>query len=128
VSPQFLIIIVLLFGVLWVVFIRPQKRRQVHQRDMLDNLSDGDQILTAGGLYATVRSVDGDDVHVEIAPGTEVRLAKRAAAAVIPQESEDGEADELEDDEEVEEVRDEEAHDAAVLTATETDSPPENRS
>ena len=127
-SPQFLIIIVLLFGVLWVVFIRPQKRRQVHQRDMLDNLSDGDQILTAGGLYATVRSVDGDDVHVEIAPGTEVRLAKGAVAAVIPQETEDGEAEELEDDEEVEELRDEEAQDAAVLTATETDSPPENRS
>jgi len=119
---------VLLFGVLWVVFIRPQKRRQVHQRDMLDNLSDGDQILTAGGLYATVRSVDGDDVHVEIAPGTEVRLAKGAVAAVIPQETEDGEAEELEDDEEVEELRDEEAQDAAVLTATETDSPPENRS
>jgi len=125
VSPQFLIIIVLLFGVLWLVFIRPQKRRQLQQREMLDNLSDGDEILTAGGLYATVRSVDGDDVHVEISPGTEVRLAKRAVAAVIPPASEDGEAEELE---EAEEVEDEEAQDAAVHTAEETEWPTESRS
>ncbi len=124
-SPQFLIIIVLLFGVLWLVFIRPQKRRQLQQREMLDNLSDGDEILTAGGLYATVRSVDGDDVHVEISPGTEVRLAKRAVAAVIPPASEDGEAEELE---EAEEVEDEDAQDAAVHTAEETEWPTESRS
>ena len=127
-SPQFLIIVVLLFGVLWVVLIRPQKRRQLQQREMLDNLSDGDEILTAGGLYATVRSVDGDDVHVEISPGTEVRLAKRAVAAVIPPASEDGEAEALEEPDEPDEPEDEEVQDAAVRTAAETESPTESRS
>jgi preprotein translocase subunit YajC len=99
VSPQFLIIIVLLFGVLWMVLIRPQKRRQTQQRDMLENLSPGDEILTAGGFYATVRSVDGDDVEVELAPGTKARLAKRAVAAVIPPEQHEEDDDKGEDEE-----------------------------
>ena len=95
-SPQFLIIIVLVFGLLWFLRIRPQKRRQLEQQDALNKLAPGTEILTAGGMYGTVRSVDGDDVNVEISPGTEIRLAKRAVAAVIPPESEEGEAEELE--------------------------------
>ena len=93
---QFLIIIIALIGLMWVLMIRPQRRKQVQQQSMLENVSSGDEILTAGGVYGTVRSVDGDEIRVEIAPGTEIRLAKRAIAAVIPPEVEDGEAEELE--------------------------------
>jgi len=95
-SPGFLIIIVLLFGALWLFMIRPQKRRQLQQRSMLENVSDGDEILTAGGVYGTVRGVDGDEIRLEIAPGTQVRVAKRAIAAVIPPDVEEGQAEELE--------------------------------
>ena len=119
-SPSFLIIIVLLFGVLWFVLIRPQKRRQQEQRQLLESLSPGDEILTAGGFYGTVRSVEGDDVLVEIAPGTEVRLARRAVAAIVPPEDEEGEAEELEEEQGTEEQ--------AVHAAAETDSSPESRS
>jgi preprotein translocase subunit YajC len=96
---QFLIIIVILLLLMWVLLVRPQRRRQSSQQDMLQNLSPGDEILTAGGMYGTVRSVEGDDVNVEISPGTEVRLAKRAVAAVIPPEHMEGEAEELGDGE-----------------------------
>ena len=93
---SFLIIIVGLLLVMWVVMVRPQRRKQAQQRDMLENVSEGDEILTAGGFYGTVSAVEGDDLRVEIAPGTEVRVAKRAVAAVIPPEATDGEAEELE--------------------------------
>lgn len=93
---SFLIIIVVLLLLMWVMLVRPQRRKQAHQQHILDNLAPGEEILTAGGFYGTVRSVEGEDVIVEIAPGTEVRLAKRAVAAVIPPESEEGEAEELE--------------------------------
>jgi preprotein translocase subunit YajC len=80
----FLIVIAVLFALMWVLFIRPQKRRQLVQRQMLDEVEVGAEILTAGGLYGTVRAVDGDELTVEIAPGTNVRLARRAVAGVIP--------------------------------------------
>ena len=49
----------------------------------------GDEILTAGGFYGVVREVgEDDDLVVEIAPGTDVRMARRAVAAIVPPEDE----------------------------------------
>jgi preprotein translocase subunit YajC len=88
-----LIIIVVLLVLLWVVMIRPQRRRQVQQAQTLANLAVGDEILTAGGLYGRVEEVGEEEVTVEIAPGTSVRVAKRAVAAIVSE-------DEAEDEEE----------------------------
>jgi preprotein translocase subunit YajC len=86
-SAGALIIIVLLFAVGWALLIRPQRRRQMVQRQMQEELAPGVEILTAGGLYGFVRSIDeNDEVTVEIAPGTNVRVARRAVAAIIPPE------------------------------------------
>jgi preprotein translocase subunit YajC len=101
VQPTALIFIILIFGLMWLLFIRPQRRKQQAQQDMLSNVGPGDEIVTAGGLYGTVRSVDDDTVLLEIAPGLEVKLAKRAVAAVMPPE------DELDEDEEEDEEEDE---------------------
>jgi preprotein translocase subunit YajC len=85
---SYLIIIVVLFGALWLFLIRPQKRRQVETSRMQDDLAAGDEILTAGGVYGTVRAIEDDVVELEIAPGTIVRLDRRAVAAVVPEETE----------------------------------------
>jgi preprotein translocase subunit YajC len=85
------IVIIALLGLMWALMIRPQRRRQAQQQDMLSDLAIGDEILTAGGIYGTVDAIDADEVSVEIAPGTKIRIAKRAVAAVIPEEEEDEE-------------------------------------
>jgi preprotein translocase subunit YajC len=103
-AAGFLLIIVA-FGFLWFVLVRPQKRRQVAQRQMLSSLSVGDEVLTAGGLYGEVVRLDEDEVALEIAPGVEVRVARRAIAALRSgEEPEDREwSDEPEDPEQPEE-------------------------
>jgi preprotein translocase subunit YajC len=58
------------------------------QQTMIDNLRIGDEVLTAGGFFATVRAIDEDEVTVELGPGTEARLSKRAIAAVLPPDEE----------------------------------------
>jgi preprotein translocase subunit YajC len=84
-----LIIIVAMFVLLWLLLIRPQRQRQVAQRQLIASVEVGDEILTAGGLYGHVRALgDDDDLVVEIAPGTEVRLARRAVAGIVPPEDE----------------------------------------
>jgi len=84
-----LIIIVAMFVLLWLLLIRPQRQRQVAQRQLIASVEVGDEILTAGGLYGHVRALgDEDDLVVEIAPGTEVRLARRAVAGIVPPEDE----------------------------------------
>jgi preprotein translocase subunit YajC len=87
-----LLIIVALLGLMWALMIRPQRRKQQAQRDMLSDLAIGDEILTAGGIYGTVDAIDSDEVSLEIAPGTKIRVAKRAVAAIIPEEQDEEQA------------------------------------
>ena len=79
----------------YVLLIAPQRRRQQAARRMIDDVNVDDEVLTAGGMYATVREVRADDLTVEIAPGTNVRLDKRAVALVL---SGDDEAEDEEED------------------------------
>jgi preprotein translocase subunit YajC len=100
-----LLLIVLLFGVMYFLMIRPQQKRRREAQQMQSSLGAGDQIVTIGGLHATVVSVDDDVVTVEIAPGVDVKFARPAIARVVqPAPAEDEAADELAvpDDEPVE--------------------------
>jgi preprotein translocase subunit YajC len=90
-----LLVIVAVFLVFWLLLIRPQRRRQRMQEELIGNLRVGDEIVTAGGLYGDITAIEGDEVYLEIADGVEVRVARRAVAGVMPDED-----DELEDDEE----------------------------
>jgi preprotein translocase subunit YajC len=84
VNGGFVILILVALLLMWMLLIRPQRRRQVSHQTMLDNLRIGDEVLTAGGFYGTVSRLQEDEVVVEVAPGVDVRVAKRAIAAVIP--------------------------------------------
>jgi preprotein translocase subunit YajC len=79
----YLIIIVVLFAAMWLFLIRPQRRRQVEQARLQDSLEAGDEVLTAGGVYGTVRAIEDDVVQVEIAPATVIKLDRRAVATVL---------------------------------------------
>jgi preprotein translocase subunit YajC len=78
----------------WVLLIMPQRRRQMAQRQMLHELAVGDEIVTVGGLIGHVRGLDDDEVLLEIAPGTTIRLARRAVAVIVPLEDADEDAEE----------------------------------
>ena len=93
---------------MWLLLIRPQRRKQQEQQDLLSNLQIGDEIVTAGGIYGTISEVDDDDVTVEIAPNTHVRMAKRAVAGILTEEEEEEEEYEEEDEDLEDEVGEEE--------------------
>lgn len=89
-----LILMAVVFAAVWLLMIRPQRRRQSELQAMIENLKPGDEIITAGGIIGEVRAKDEDEVLLEIAPDTTVRLSRRAVAAVVPPEVEDEEEDE----------------------------------
>lgn len=90
------IFILALLALMWFMLIRPQRRRQQEAKRLLETISVGKEIVTAGGLYGTVTAVEADEVRVEVADGVEVRIAKRAVAGVV---SEDEEPEEAPDEE-----------------------------
>ena len=72
---------------MWLLLVRPQRKRSNEQMSMQDSLQTGDEIITAGGLHATVRSIEDDVLEIELAPSTIVRLDRRAVAAVVHPDS-----------------------------------------
>ena len=101
------VLILIVFLLIWLLLIRPQRRRQNDQLTMQDSLHAGDEIVTAGGMYGTVTEIDEDEVSLEVADGVVVRIARRAVAGVIPPEEDEEDEDGVEDDEDVEDAREE---------------------
>ncbi|MBW8741949.1 MAG: preprotein translocase subunit YajC [Gaiellaceae bacterium] len=104
--PGYLFILVLL-AVLWLFLVRPRQRQLRDQRRQLSQIEVGDEIVTAGGLYGTVQTIEDDELHVEIAPQVVVRMARRAVAGVLTERA-DTETDAAETDvEEPEQLQEE---------------------
>jgi preprotein translocase subunit YajC len=80
----FPIIILALFGLLYFVMIRPQRNRQRQAAQTQNEVMPGSRVRTTAGMYATVVSVEGDDVVLEVAPGVNVRYMRRAIMNVVP--------------------------------------------
>ena len=80
-----LVILVALFVLFWLFVIKPQRRRMQEQRTLHASVAVGDEIVTLGGLLGHVRDINESDdtLLVEIAPGTNVRIARRGVAAVL---------------------------------------------
>ena len=70
--------LILIFGVFYILLIRPQQKKVKLHREMLNNLRRGDKIITSGGIIGTVNKVSenrellvqvSDNVEIKIAPG-----------------------------------------------------------
>jgi preprotein translocase subunit YajC len=75
--------LVLFVAVFYFMAMRPQqKQRRAHQ-ELMASLKKGDQVMTASGLYGTVKRVEDTIVVVEIAKGVTVKIVRRAIADII---------------------------------------------
>jgi preprotein translocase subunit YajC len=79
-GPVIAIAVLLVLG--WAFLWLPSQRRQRAHRAMQDDIDEGNEIITAGGIHGIVRETGEDELRVEIAPGTVVTLDRRAVAAV----------------------------------------------
>lgn len=73
--------LIVIFGVIYLLIVRPNKKRMAEYQKMLDSLKVGNRVLAAG-IYGTIKKVDGTTIDVEIAPGVVVTVAKNAVANV----------------------------------------------
>jgi preprotein translocase subunit YajC len=76
------LILIVVFGAAWLLFVLPARRRKMSHNAMQDSIDVGDEIITAGGLHGTVKAFEDDTVKVEIATGVVATLDRRAVAAV----------------------------------------------
>ena len=76
--------IILMFGVLYFLMIRPQMKRAKEHKGMLDKLSKGDEVITSGGIAGTVTDIGDNFVTLEVADNVRVRVQKAAVGNVLP--------------------------------------------
>ena len=68
--------LILIFGVFYILLIRPQQKKVKQHREMLNNLRRGDKIITSGGIIGTVNKVaDNRELQVQISENVEIKIA-----------------------------------------------------
>jgi preprotein translocase subunit YajC len=62
------------------LIVRPQRRRLAAHRALVAALEVGDEVVTTGGVFGTVRGLDDDRVRLEVAEGVVISVARAAIA------------------------------------------------
>jgi len=75
-----IIFLVLIFGMMYFLMIRPQRKRQKEHQELMEDLRRGDRVITAGGVYGVIESVSEDSVIIKVESGTTMRVAKGSIA------------------------------------------------
>jgi preprotein translocase subunit YajC len=84
--------LVAILGLFWFMVIRPSQRRQKEVVALQSSIEVGQRVMMSSGIYGTVRSVTDDRARLEIAPGTEIEIARAAIAKVdvpVPSRTDD---------------------------------------
>lgn len=88
-DPTFLILLAF-FGVMYLLMIRPQQKRQKQHAQMVQSLQVGTDIVTIGGLHGRVTGVDDDTIDIAVDDtGTVLRFQRSAVAKVVPPTADD---------------------------------------
>ena len=84
-DPMFQILMLVGFiAIFYFLLWRPQQKRAKEHKNLIENLSKGDEIATGGGLMGRITKVSDDVIKVEIADKMEVLVQKAAVAVLLP--------------------------------------------
>ena len=68
--------LILIFGVFYILLIRPQQKKVKLHREMLNNLRRGDKIITSGGIIGTINKVaDNKELQLQVSDNVEIKIA-----------------------------------------------------
>ena len=78
-----IIFLVVIFIMFYFFMIRPQRKKQKEHEDLVGQLRGGDRVITAGGIYGQVESVDEDSVVLRMESGATIRVSKGSIAGRV---------------------------------------------
>ncbi len=68
--------IILMFVIFYFLLIRPQQKKAKEHQNMVNNLKKGDRVITSGGIYGEITSLDENTVTVEIADKVRIKVSR----------------------------------------------------
>lgn len=85
-----IIFLVLIFGVLYFLMIRPQRKKQSEHSRLVQELRKGDKVITAGGIHGEIDYIGEEEVVLKVEDGHRLRLLKNSIMS--KRETEEGES------------------------------------
>ncbi len=82
-----LLIIILMFGALYYLLLRPQQKREKARRELVRSLQVGDDVVTNAGIHGVVAEVEDAVVWLEVAPDIELKISRDAIAGRVSEPS-----------------------------------------
>jgi len=74
------IFVVALGAIFYFLMIRPNQKRNKQQKELMESLQRGDNIITIGGMYGQIESMDDDSIVIKTESGALIRLTRAAIA------------------------------------------------
>lgn len=72
---------IVVFGIIYLFMVRPNKRRMAEYQKMLDSLKVGNRVMAAG-IYGTIKKIGDKTIELEVAKGVVIEVTKNAVASV----------------------------------------------
>lgn len=80
--------ILAMVAIFYFLVIAPANKQRRKTQEMLSALKKGDRVVTTGGIYGTVQSVEAETVYLKIAENVRVKVARSAISGLVAGESE----------------------------------------
>jgi len=98
---EFILIIAVMGVAMYFLMIRPARKQQQKQQQMMNALEVGSRVMLGSGIYGTIRHLGEKQAIIEISPGVDLTILRAAIRSVV---SEDEEEFEYSDDSSAEEI------------------------
>ncbi len=71
---------IMMFAIFYFILIRPQQKKQKETRRMLDDLKEGDTVITLSGIHGTIKKIKDEIVMLQIADNVRIKINRSAIA------------------------------------------------
>lgn len=89
-DPSSLLLLGLMIVIFYFLLIRPQQKRLKQHQELIRSLQPGDEVVTVGGIFGTVERLGDDNIWIEVAAGTVLRLSRQAVSRKVTEPAEQG--------------------------------------
>ena len=80
-----IIFLVVIFGLMYLLMIRPQRNRQKQLQKLVEELKRGDEVITTAGIYGVIESIEETSFVLKLEDGAKMRVIKSSVAGKRPE-------------------------------------------
>ena len=77
--------IVVMIAIFYFLLIRPQSKRMKEHRTLVESLTEGSEVVFAGGLMGRVVKIDGEYAVIELNPSNQIKIQRASVISVLPE-------------------------------------------